>query len=256
MITLGMTYKQMYDHLAEDLDKLKYRLDYYKPKAIKEFRKARKFPAWKCYDYEFPQTRTKYVVYYYAENINCVDKPISGFFVDLLFDRKRLVVKWGASGYQHTPECPLVLIRQLHAYSSHFLHRYNERFLKDDSLTANDIACQYLARNDIAMPIKITEDINRNIDQYGEGGKQGFRVRDGLCFAQTILEGKTSEDGDRTKDKVDAIAIVYTTFMTESLMTKGQKLAIEKEHWEKWTRAYLAFLKENNGNDIVLTLEP
>lgn len=256
MITYGMTYKQMYDHLCEDLGKLNYKMEYYLPKAIKEFRKTKRFPAWKWYEYETPQTRNKYVIFYYAENLNCIENPQSGFFVNVVFDRQRFVVQWGATGYKHTPESPLKLLRQIHAYSSHFLHRYNERFLKDETLTSNDIACQYLSRNNDAMPIEITEEINRNVEQYGEGGKNGYRVRDGVCFAQTCIEGQQSDDGDRNKDRVDAMAIVYTTFMSEYKMTDSQRFAIDKEHWEKWTRAYLDFMKESKGNSLTLRLEP
>ena len=34
----------MYDHLGEDLKKVKIREDYFLPKAIKEFKKERRFP--------------------------------------------------------------------------------------------------------------------------------------------------------------------------------------------------------------------
>lgn len=256
MITPSMTYKEMYDHLANDLKKVEYRKEYFLPKAIKEFRKARKFPVWKWYDYKVPSTNNKYVIFFWADNPSCVEHPKSNSFVDVFFDRQRFVVKWGASGYRHTPNSPMQLIRQIHAYTSHFLHRYNERFLKDESLSSNDIACCYLSRNDIAMPIEINDAINKNIDEYGEGAKQGFRVRDGVCFTRSDLEGDFHQDDERDNDRVDAMAIVYTTFMSEYLMTDEQRFAIEKEHWEKWAESFKDFMKEAKDGMLTLKLEP
>ena len=134
----------------------------------------------------------------------------------------------------------MMAIRQIHAYTSHFIQRYNERFLKDDSLTANEIAARYLSRNTIAMPLKQNEGINRNHEKYGEKGQYAFRVRDGICFSYSAVDGIESEDGDSHKDKVEALYICYTTFMNESKMTDTQRKAILKEHWEKW----LQFVKK------------
>lgn len=256
MITPSMTYKEMYDHLAKDLKKVEYRKEYYLPKAIKEFRKARKFPVWKWYEYKVPSTNNTYVIFFWADNPSFVEHPKSDYYVDVFFDRQRFVVKWGASGYQHTPNSPMQLIRQIHAYTSHFLHRYNERFLRDNTLSSNDIACRYFSRNDIAMPIEINDDINKNIVEYGEGAKQGFRVRDGVCFTRTGLEGKFHRDEERDRDQVDAMAIVYTTFMSEYKMTDEQRSAIEKEHWEKWYESFMDFMKEAKGGKLTLKLEP
>ena len=255
MITSSMTYKEMYDHLAKDLKKVEYRKEYYLPKAIKEFRKARTFPIWKWYEYKVPSTNNKYVIFFWADNPSCIEKPKSDFFLELFFERQRFVVKWGAGGYRHNPNSPMTLIRQIHAYTSHFLHRYNERFLKDDTLSTNDIACHYLSRNDIAMPIEITEGINKNIEEYGEGAKHGFRVQDGLCFTRTGLEGKFHGDEDRDKDRVDAMVIVYTTFMSEYKMTDEQRMAIKREHWKKWTESFNDFMKEAKNGVLTLKLE-
>lgn len=251
-----MKCKEMYDHLAADWKKVEYRKEYFKPKAIKELRKATKFPAWKWYEYETPQTRNKYVIFYYAENQNFIENPLTNSFVDIFFDKQRFVVKWGTSPYKHTPESPIKPLRILNVYSSHFLSRYNERFLKDDTLSSNDVACHYLSRNDISMPIEITEEINSNIDQYGEGGKEGFVVKDGLCFAQTGFEGLQSNDGNRNNDIIDAKIIIYTTFIPKSMMTEGQRSAVEKEHIEKWFQAYWEFMKEAKGGTLKLRLEP
>ena len=245
----------MYDHLAEDLKKVEYRKEYYLPKAIKEFRKAKVFPVWKWYEYKVPNTNNKYVIYYYSENANSIEKPQVGFFVDVFWDKQRYLIRWGASPYRHTPRSSFILLRQLHVYTSHFLHRYNERFLKDESLSSNDIACRYLSRNEIATPIDINKEINAHIDDYGENAKWGYHVHDGFCFTRTCLEGEFHED-NREKDRVDAMVIVYTTFITEAEMSDRQVLAIEKEHRINWTDSFIGLIKEAEDGVVTLTLEP
>jgi hypothetical protein len=245
----------MYDHLAADLEKVNYKLDYYLTKAVKELRKVRQFPIWKWYEYKVPCSNNKYILYYYAENPSQIENPNKSFFVDMFFEKQRYVVKMVTGGYNHTPSSPMKLVRQIHAYTSHFLHRYNERFLKDDTLSSNDIACRFLSRNKDIMPITINEEINKNIEEYGEGAKQGFRVHDGICFTQSRLEGLFNED-DRENDVVDAMLFVYTTFMSEYQMTNNQRYAIDKEHMEKLIQSYVAFEKEAINGELKLKLDP
>ena len=251
-----MTYKEMYDHLAADKKKVDIKIDYLLPKAIKSFKKTMRFPAWELYDYTIPSTNNKYVIYFYAESRARIENPEIGSFTIVHNGKHRFIVKWGAGGYKHTPDGEMMAIRQIHAYTSHFIQRYNERFLKDDSLTANEIAARYLSRNTIAMPLKQNEGINRNHEKYGEKGQYAFRVRDGICFSYSAVEGIESEDGDRHKDKVEALYICYTTFMNESKMTDTQRKAILKEHWEKWLQFAEDFQKEAKDGVITLKLEP
>ena len=91
-----MTYKEMYDHLAADLEKVNYKLDYYLPKAVKEFRNARHFPVWKWYEYKVPSSNNKYILFYFAENPSQIENPNKSFFVDMFFEKQRYVVKWGS----------------------------------------------------------------------------------------------------------------------------------------------------------------
>ena len=51
----------MYDNLSKDLKKVKIREDYFLPKAIKEFKKERRFPAWRWYEYTVPASQNKYI---------------------------------------------------------------------------------------------------------------------------------------------------------------------------------------------------
>jgi len=86
------------------------------------------------------------------------------------------------------------------------------------------------------MPIMLNEKVNRNFKEYGEQNDRGMRVPDGFCFTQTAIEGKESADGIREHDEVDAMLILYTTFMNESDMSDTQRTAINNEHLETLKR--------------------
>ncbi|MDL2319666.1 hypothetical protein LJC45_00840 [Alistipes sp. OttesenSCG-928-B03] len=246
----------MYDHFAADKQKVDIKKEQLKNKAIKSLRKARKFPAWELYEYTIPSTNNKYIIYFYAESRFSAEKPEVDSFSILYNGNNRFVVKWGAGPYKHTPNSEFMAIRQIHAYTSHFFQRYKERFLKDESLSPNEVACRYLSRNTIAMPLEQNEGINRNHEKYGQYGRYAFRVRDGICFSHSLVQGPKIENDDRHKDKVEALYICYTTFMTESKMTESQRNAIFREHVEKWEQHYQDFRKEAKDGVITLTLEP
>ena len=74
-----------------------------------------------------------------------------------------------------------------------------------------------------------------------------MRVHDGFCFTQTAIEGDESEDGIREHDRVDAMLILYTTFMNEADMSDTQRAAINKEHFETWMRCMEDLRREINA---------
>ena len=256
MIVPSMTYKEMYDHLAADKQKVDIKKEYLRSKAVRALKKRMKFPAWELYEYTIPSTNNKYVIYFYAENRACSEKPEVGSFGIAYNGKHRFIVKCLAGGYKHTPDSKLTAVRQIHAYTAHFLQRYNERFLKDESLTADEVAARYLSRNTNPMPLRQNGEINRNYEKYGESGQYAFRVRDGICFSHLIVDGVPSEDGDRHKDKVKALYIGYTTFMNESGMAESQREAIFNEHCEQWLQFYEMIQQEAKEGVITLKLEP
>lgn len=247
----------MYDHLANDLKKVQIKEDYLRQKAIRDLKKERRFPAWKWYEYTIPSTNNKYIIFFYAESRFFIEKPVADSFCIMFNNNQRLIIQWVACLYRHTEDSPsLTTIRQIHAYTSHFLERYNERFLKDKTLNANDIACRYLSRNKIGMPITMSEDINKNLEKYGENAQTGYRVKDGFCFARSAIEGTKSEDGDRNKDKVNAMLVLYTTFMNEAGLANTQLSAINEEHYNTWLRSIQHIHKEAKDGIITVQLEP
>ena len=103
MILPSMTYKEMYDHLAADKQKVDIKKDYLLHKAIKNLKKASRFPAWELYEYKIPASNNQYIIYFYAESRTRADKPEVSSYCILYNGKQKLVIKWGAGGYKHTP---------------------------------------------------------------------------------------------------------------------------------------------------------
>lgn len=227
-----MTWKEMYDGLTVDAQKVQIRIDKSYPKAIKLFKKISKFPAWYIDEYKIPTTNNQYIIFFYARNASEVERPHYSSFCFIFSGNQRYVIRGMQMGYQHTPKCKTIMLPQIHIYTSHFFQRYNERCLHKDSLTSNEIAGLYFVRNPFPIPIMLNDEINKNFKEHGAYNKRGIRVHDGFCFTKTALEYQPNEDGIREHDRVYAMMFLYTTFVSERELIDSQKNAINIEHFE------------------------
>lgn len=225
MLVGSMSYKEFFDAFVVDAPKVKYKLDSLTPKAIKKLCKKQVFPAWEIFDYTIPSTNNTHYFFFYSDG----ESVISTSFFVLFHKNNRYVFRCIKMGYQHTPESDIVMLPIICIYTSHFFQRYNERFLHNDKLTANEVAGIFFARNEKMLTINLNEEINRNYKNYGEQNYQGIRVSDGFCFADSSIDGEYDKNGDRRKDVVDAMRIIYTTFVSKSELTESQKNAINEE---------------------------
>ena len=252
MLLPSMTYKEMYDCLAADFEKVKYRKEYLKPRVVREFKKEMKFPAWKWYEYTILATGNKYIIFFYAETRSDVENPkVDSFCIVFDNSNNRYVFKcsvglWVTDGGESS------VIREVQVYTSHFFDRYKERYLKDSSLGSNDVVCRFLSRNMQKTPIKMNEDINRRLDKYGEGAMYGYEVDDGFCFAMTDMQLIKSEEGDTENERPIAQYVVYKTFMNKSDLADVQLIAIDKSHDEIWRQSSPILQKLINGTEILI----
>ncbi len=203
-----MNLHEVYRNLMMDKPKLDWKRDSLFPKAIKAIRRQGEFPAWVTYEYKLPESKNNYVIYFSVEhpygNIMC------DYFCVLFDENKRYIVK------RIDTEIP-----ELHVLTTHFLQRYNERFLKDASLNANETAVRYFTRNNVMKPMTIDERINKNIGEYGDYAGEGFLVPDGFCFKLS---------GEETADNRERVRIgLFTTFMPRAEMSESQREAILEE---------------------------
>ncbi len=240
----------MYDGLVTDAPKVQIRIDKSYSKAVRAFKKTRMFPAWYIDEYIIPASNNKYIIFYHAGNANEIEKPRKLSFCCVFSGNQRYVIRGMQMGYQHTPKCETIMLPQIHAYTSHFFQRYNERFLHKDNLSSNEIAGLFFLRNPFTMPITLNEEVNKNYKEHGEHNNCGMRVPDGFCFTHTAIEGCKSEDGIHEHDKVDAMLVLYTTFMNESDMSDSQRTAINKEHYETFMR-YESELRRGLSHSIM-----
>ena len=235
IILNSMTYKEIYNEIAEDSYKIKIKQECLKKKVIRKFKREKQFPAYEIINYKIPATNNEYIIFFYAENYSCIESPYVDSFC-IAFNktaRNRVIIRWVYGGYQHPNNTQIQDVLQLHIYTSHFLQRYNERLLKNPMLSANEIMCRFIIRNRVATPITITEEINRNIAKYSNKVMQGFSVDDGFCFTLCGIQTSNSNDLAGT-DNVEALLFLYTTFMKESDMSSSQQQEIQKSSNEIW----------------------
>ena len=208
MIVANMNLHEVYDTLMEEMPKLDWKRDVLRSKAIKEMNRRMSFQNYVMYDYKVPSSNNQYIIYFYREH---PFGPILSGYLCVLFDgSKRFIIKWTD---WRSPA--------IHVFTSHFLQRYKERFLKQPEMTANEVAVRFLARNSEMKPMAVDERINKHIEKYGEFAGEGFLVPDGFCFK---LSGKEYLDG-----KASVGISFFTTFMPLSDMSKSQQEAIFEE---------------------------
>lgn len=233
MIVTTMSFKEIFDSLNSEAEKVKYRLDAWVPRAKRSFQKIFDYPAWQSYEYTIPSTKNKHIMFYYA--YSPFGFTSTTYCIVLGSEpNTRYIIKCMKMGYKY-PDGRYIMLPQVHIYTSHFFKRYNERFLHNEKLSANEIAGIYFARNPKPTPLNMNENINTNYKQYGEFNEIGVRVNDGFCFTRTALD---CEKGVDPADKVLAMGLIYTTFMNELAMTESQRDAINREHIETLERCY------------------
>ena len=208
MIVANMNLHEVYADLMGEMNKLDWKRDALFPKAAKEIRNNIDFPACVMYDYKIPSSNNQYIIYFYQEHPFA---PVLSAFLCVLYDgAKRYIIKWTENG-----------IPEIHIYTSHFLQRYKERFLKQPDLTANEVAVRFLSRNFRMRPMAVDDRINKHIEKYGEYAGEGFLVQDGFCFK---LSGEESIEGE-TPIRIS----FFTTFMPLADMSDTQREAIFEE---------------------------
>ena len=202
-----MNLHEVYDTLMGEMPKLDWKRDALLPKATKEMNRTR-FQHFMMYDYRIPSSNNQYIIYFYREQ---PFGPVLSDYLCVLFDGvKRFIIKW--TDWRKPA---------IHVFTSHFLQRYKERFLKQPELTANEVAVRFLARNTKLQPVAIDERINKHAAKYGEFAGEGFLANDGFCFK---LSGQ-----ERQEVKAPVGISFFTTFMPLSDMSRSQQEAIIEE---------------------------
>jgi len=226
MIVLSMSVKEIYDCIVADAHKIQVRIDKMLPKAVREFKKKRTFPVWYIDEYTIPSTNNKHIIFFYAGKESEVERPHYQSFCVVFDDNQRYLIRALSMGYKETIDSEMVMLPQIHSYTSHFLQRYNERYLHNEKLSANEIAGLFFIKNPRPFPIKLNDEINCNFKKYGEFNNLGVRVNGGFCFARTGFQRIKTDIEAKT---ADGMLMIYTTFVNDLDMSDEQRNAIDKE---------------------------
>ena len=227
MIVPSMSNLEICDALFADRPKLQIKANSLIPKVAKQFKKERKFPAWKWVEYTHQQSQNHYLISFYAPTTESADKPVVNYVALLEEDQQRIVVQWGCWVYRKSETTDNILTRYIGYFSGHFFSRYRERIWNGVEMSNNELISRYFSRNIATIPLELNEDIQRNFKEYGELAKYAFQVPDGTCFIRHWNEGDETTVGHKDSDFISVV--LYYTFVNGGMMTETQNKAIFKE---------------------------
>ena len=216
--------------MAADLPKLKIRANTLMVRAVKVFRKVRRFPSWLCYEYTHQESRNKYLISFCATSAQNVDKPDIDYIGVTSDKTGRVIIKWETWLYRKDDAMDFVGIRAISYYCGHFFSRYRERVWPNIEISSNELICRYFTRNKRPTPIKLNEDIKHSYREYGEFAQYAMQVPDGICFTNQGCEGDESTVGNRNGNFI--LCVWYYTIINRCHLTERQACAIveaEKE---------------------------
>ena len=242
MIVPSMSHLEICDALFADRPKLQIRAKALIPKMAKQFKKERKFPAWKWAEYTHQQSHNRYQICFYAPTLAHADNPDVKYLAFLEEDHQRIVVQWGCWMYRKHGSMDAIATRYIGYFSGHFFSRYRERIWKNVDMSFNELLCRYFSRNIATIPLELNEDIQRNYKEYGELAKYAFQVPDGTCFIRHWNEGDEATVGEKDSNFISVV--LYYTFVNGGMMTDAQNKAIFREG-TRYIRSYYKSLFED-----------
>ena len=242
MIVPSMSHLEICDALFADRPKLQIRAKSLIPKMAKQFKKERRFPAWKWVEYTHQQSHNRYQICFYAPTLAHADNPDVKYLAFLEEDHQRIVVQWGCWMYRKHGSMDAIATRYIGYFSGHFFSRYRERIWKNVDMSFNELLCRYFSRNIATIPLELNEDIQRNYKEYGELAKYAFQVPDGTCFIRHWNEGDEATVGEKDSNFISVV--LYYTFVNGGMMTDAQNEAIFREG-TRYIRSYYKSLFED-----------
>lgn len=247
MIVPSMTDKGIFDALSADREKLQIKASTLMPKMIKEFKKERKFPAWKWAEYTHQKSLNKFLIIYYVPSADQVETPKVSWVAFMEEAKQRVVVQWGCWPYRRFGSMDVYMVRAMNLFCPHFFQRYRERVWNKSDMPYNDLLCRYFSRNQTATPVKLNGEIQRNYKKYGEYS-YSFEQTEGVCFVDHGMEGDELTIGSPEDNAI--FVTLYYTIVTRAMMKEIQKNAIDKGG-EEYTLNHFKHLFEDAMNDVV-----
>lgn len=226
MLVRTMEPKEIYNAIAVDKPKLYLKAELLKEKYKKYFKKSKRFPIWRHEEYVHQESNNKYLVSFYVPSKQSIDSPLIDYISIMEEGTDHLVIKTGYWDY-HRPGSPIVdKSRYIIYFSPHFFQRYKQRVWSDSTITYHELLCRYFSRNQDVVPVKMSEQINTNFEDYGEGSEYAFMTLEGVCFGESYSVGDNGTIGNKDSDYMDVLAL--KTFVSFNMLSDTQKEALRK----------------------------
>ncbi len=212
--------EEIFRIISEEEPKLLFALDKEFQRAEKKFTHSQSLPVLHQIEYTVPSSRNRYLVWMYAFNeYQKTVKPMYGFALMVnglggsveYYTLNHLAHKILRGGVVTEST-----VNALSKFIPHYLSRYRERFIKDESLSPEKLAVTYFGRN---QSTKVSEEVEKINILAGKDDKyRSYRLRDGVALVEK--EERTLPDG-RVYD-----FNIYKTFLSEDMLKGSQEKAL------------------------------
>lgn len=182
MITNSMNYQEIVRELNSEIDVAD---NYISKKLLKPFQKAvrsaSKYPVIKCYDYTTPLRKNKMLIILKANKRSDASEPKTTFVASC--DTDKGPVSYFIDRHNLTKV-------SVAAFLPHVFKRYRERYVKDASVTREEVRKMFFAKNSLWVPRKIDASLCPFSKELNEGCeyKCAYLSEDGVCFVEMQSE--------------------------------------------------------------------
>ena len=217
---------EIYNAIVVDKPKLDLKADILKERYLKLFKKGKKFPLWKYEEYYHQESKNHYLISFYVPSRDLIEKPIIDYISIMEEGTDHLVIRNGYWDYHRQGSPQVDKSRYIVYYSPHFFQRYKLRVWSDSNITYHELLCRYFSRNQDVVPVEMSEKINANFEDYGEGSEFAFIDSEGVCFGESYSVGNDETIGNKDSNYIDVLAL--KTFVSFGMLTDTQKEALRE----------------------------
>ncbi|MCQ2975943.1 MAG: hypothetical protein MJ211_14175 [Bacteroidales bacterium] len=224
MITDSMNLIDIFNQILGEQKWISYWINKYLPKVTKLFSKQFQFPVYHYEKIKSNKTNNEYWILYTKENRNSEIKY--GLYLKHISENYLYIFEYGYTSEINEEKTKTIAVAGFNVYTGHFLSRYQERFLKKNNLSTEEILGEYKANNPYVVNLKLSNEILKDYkEKYGNFSRIN-RIKSGYCFVDSGIQEDDRPIEKYVTNKVSAD--IYNTFITDSMLTKTQLNGLKK----------------------------
>lgn len=213
MIFHDSKYEDIYRIMSRETEKVNYHGRKQNKRILRSFAGKDTWPAIETAIYTVPESRNRYLLWYYCAAPHT--QPLSGscLFVET---PDKGVMTFKLDSYSVTDKGKRYQSEKLQVYNSHFFARYRERIMKGNTETPARLIARYYGRNASFMAQVPPRDIMLEPEKHNNAS--GWQVCDGLILG--------TKDKFRIPSGREIEVFRYNTILPHSMLKTNQSQGI------------------------------